>query len=279
MEHEERGITNEGCIYEDKIEFRKNNEITILDFYSNQYIHSTREIWKQRILEGQIQVNGEVIQDPNTKITKKMGGKTIRYFRYLKLQLFFLKKHCFSPSWQEPIVETIPKFFKDIILYENEQLVVLNKPSGLPVLPSGKSLLLYFCLLKNSKGNYLETNLLKMLHKFYKENGYQVDFNQVAPVHRLGRGTSGSILFCKTKHAGNKLGYAMKNHNIKKTYLALACNFKSLLTKFTSKLEFAKKIIFLLIILLVQCLMKLLQQQVLFLQQAKMENLLFLIVK
>lgn len=71
-------------------------------------------------------------------------------------------------------------------------------------------------------GNYLETTLLKMLHKYYKESKIEVDFNQVAPVHRLGRGTSGSIVFCKTKVAGNKLGDAMKKHNIHKLYLALA---------------------------------------------------------
>lgn len=76
-----QGILNDGCSYEDKLEFRKSEQISILDFYTKQYTHSTRDVWKQRIEDGQITLNGEVISNPDTRITREMGGKTISYHR------------------------------------------------------------------------------------------------------------------------------------------------------------------------------------------------------
>lgn len=81
------GILNDGCSYEDKLEFSKSEQITILDFYTKQYTHSNREVWKQRIEDGQITVNGDVVSDPDTKITKQMAGKTISYYRYFVVML------------------------------------------------------------------------------------------------------------------------------------------------------------------------------------------------
>jgi 23S rRNA-/tRNA-specific pseudouridylate synthase len=46
-------------------------------------------------------------------------------------------------------------------------------------------------------------------------------FGKYSPVHRLGRGTSGVILWAKTKQAKSFLGKAIIDHKVKKVYLAL----------------------------------------------------------
>ncbi|MGK7932159.1 MAG: RluA family pseudouridine synthase [Microcystaceae cyanobacterium] len=165
---------NQGWTYTDKIQ--TNDEgITVLDYYIRNYPHSTQEEWLDRILTGQICLNHQIIS-PDTKLK---AGQTLTYDR--------------SP-WQEP---DVPLSFK--ILHEDDHLLVINKPSGLPVLPGG---------------NFLEHTLLHQLkHKFPHE--------KVVPIHRLGRGTSGLILIGRSKLGRSYLTQQMRNRQIKKVYRTL----------------------------------------------------------
>lgn len=97
------------------------------------------------------------------------------------------------PPWEEEDVPTgIP------VLAEGEGWMVLHKPSGLPVLPGG--------------GFLLHT----LLHIARERHG-----RTMAPVHRLGRGTSGAMLFTTTAAAARALSRDMREGRISKTYLAL----------------------------------------------------------
>ena len=125
---------------------------TVLDFYTARYRHSRRAVWQTRIETGQILLEGASTQ-ANTLLKL---GQTLCYVR--------------SP-WQEPIV---PLDFD--VLYEDEDLWVIAKPSGLPVLPGGA---------------FLEHTLLHQLRARYQDC-------QPVPVHRLGRGTSGAMLVAKS---------------------------------------------------------------------------------
>eukprot|EP01117_Protostelium_nocturnum_P020035 TRINITY_DN8840_c0_g1_i2.p1 TRINITY_DN8840_c0_g1~~TRINITY_DN8840_c0_g1_i2.p1 ORF type:complete len:339 (+),score=124.25 TRINITY_DN8840_c0_g1_i2:58-1074(+) len=185
MDH--KGILNDGFVYEDKIT-EKHDGISVFDFYCKEYIHSSPETWKRKIEEGNIFVDGNVERDLNAKLKK---GQRLEYKR--------------SP-WIEPIIEGINHNPIEII-YESDQVVVFNKPSGLPVLPSGE---------------YLQTTLLNYARNHYRsiENQQHVA-SSIAPVHRLGRGTSGAIIFSKTNESGRCLGIAMQKHEIKKKYRAL----------------------------------------------------------
>ncbi|MEM9945237.1 MAG: pseudouridine synthase, partial [Cyanobacteria bacterium P01_D01_bin.36] len=69
------------------------------------------------------------------------------------------------------------------ILYEDDHLWVIAKPSGLPVLPGG---------------GFLEHTLLYQLRDRYPTQ-------TPIPVHRLGRGTSGAILIAKSQTARTHL--------------------------------------------------------------------------
>ncbi|NQZ62672.1 RluA family pseudouridine synthase, partial [Crocosphaera sp.] len=98
------------------------------------------------------------------------------------------------PPWEEP---EVPLSFD--CLYEDDHLLVMNKPSGLPVLPGG---------------GFLENTLLWQLKKQYPHN-------PPTPIHRLGRGTSGLMLMGKTAIARSHLSQQMREHKIKKVYRTL----------------------------------------------------------
>jgi 23S rRNA pseudouridine1911/1915/1917 synthase len=97
------------------------------------------------------------------------------------------------PPWDEAAV---PANFE--IVHEDAAILVINKPSGLPTMPAG---------------GYLEHTLLSLLRDRYPE---------ARPLHRLGRFTSGLVLFARTKPAASMLARAWRDHNVRKTYRTLA---------------------------------------------------------
>jgi len=99
------------------------------------------------------------------------------------------------PPWIEP---DAPQHFE--VLLDDLHLLAVNKPSGLPTLPGG---------------GFLENTLLRLVQKQYPN---------VNPVHRLGRGTSGIVLFAKTPLAASHLTANWNTPKTQKIYRALAQN-------------------------------------------------------
>jgi 23S rRNA pseudouridine1911/1915/1917 synthase len=85
------------------------------------------------------------------------------------------------------------------VLYEDAELVVVAKPSGLPVLPGG---------------GFLEHTLLWQLQQRYPQNS-------PIPIHRLGRGTSGLMLLARSPQARAALSRQLRDRHIHKLYRAL----------------------------------------------------------
>jgi 23S rRNA pseudouridine1911/1915/1917 synthase len=83
------------------------------------------------------------------------------------------------------------------IIFENEDCVVLNKPSGLLSVPDRKQ---------------LEVNLKNLL-----EAKYGVIFT----VHRLDAPTSGVIIFAKNEHTHKDLSQQFENRQTKKLYIGI----------------------------------------------------------
>ncbi len=104
------------------------------------------------------------------------------------------------PPWIEP---DTPQHFE--ILLEDAHLLAVNKPSGLPTLPGA---------------GFMENTLLRLVQKKI----VQKQTPNANPVHRLGRGTSGIVLFAKTAQAAAKLGADWNTPRIQKIYWALAQN-------------------------------------------------------
>ena len=147
---------------------------SLLDFLAATYRHSSREVWAQRIDEGLVQLNGET-----AKADQRLNaGDEIVWNR---------------PPWKE---ETVPSGFT--ILYEDDALICVDKPSGLPTLPGG---------------GFLHNTLLDQLRQVRPE---------AAPLHRLGRTTSGIIVCALTAEARSRISEAWARGEVEKSYRALA---------------------------------------------------------
>lgn len=91
-------------------------------------------------------------------------------------------------------------FPKELILYEDADLMVINKPHGLAV----------------QGGSNMTIHLDMMLDTLPKRNGYRP-----SSVHRLDKDTSGCLLIAKKRNIAAKLGEALKNREFEKYYLAI----------------------------------------------------------
>jgi 23S rRNA pseudouridine1911/1915/1917 synthase len=84
------------------------------------------------------------------------------------------------------------------ILFEDAALLAVAKPSGLPTLPGG--------------GDFLDHTLLALVRRRHPE---------ASPMHRLGRGTSGLVLFAPTTGAAKPLQAAFREEGTRKVYRTL----------------------------------------------------------
>lgn len=147
---------------------------TVLDYLAATRTHSTAAEWAERLGRGEIEIEGA--RAHGAAILRP--GHTVVWHR---------------PPWDEP---DVPSQFE--VVYEDEALVAVDKPSGLPTMPAG---------------GFLQHTLLNLLRERYPE---------ASPMHRLGRYTSGMVLFSRTREAGSALAKAWRDHAVKKTYRALA---------------------------------------------------------
>ncbi len=101
-------------------------------------------------------------------------------------------------------VEIIPENIPFEIIFEDEDIVVVNKAAGMVVHPG--------------HGNYTGT-LLNALAWYFNEKGE----TEMAPslVHRIDKDTSGVLLIAKSEMAQTKLGKQFFDHTIDRKYLAL----------------------------------------------------------
>ena len=89
---------------------------------------------------------------------------------------------------------------RDMVIYQDDAVIVFNKPSGLPV----------------QGGGGIDLSLDLLLTAFAKSNGKTPRL-----VHRLDRGTSGVVIAARTKPAAAFLSEEFAARRAKKTYLAL----------------------------------------------------------
>jgi 23S rRNA pseudouridine1911/1915/1917 synthase len=167
-------MLNKGYDYPDRIA-ASDAGVSVAAFYTRHYRHSTGEEWQKKIERGEVLLNGQ----PASSDEILSPGDLLIYHR---------------PPWDEPDAPT-----EFAALFEDDDVLVLAKPSGLPVLPGGF---------------FLENTLL---YRVRERHGASC-----SPLHRLGRGTSGAILFTRNARAARSLARAMFERRILKVYLALA---------------------------------------------------------
>ncbi|MBW0174773.1 MAG: RluA family pseudouridine synthase [Vulcanococcus sp.] len=146
---------NQGHAYRDRVD---RPAASIAGFYAERYRHSDQAVWMERLAAGEIWCNGQQLRADAALTT----GDRLVWHR---------------PPWQEAAV---PVLSQRSIVFDDGDLLVLNKPSGLPVLPAG---------------GFLEHTLLKQLQGWVTAGRICATAGQPRPVHRLGRFTSG-LLVC-----------------------------------------------------------------------------------
>ncbi len=152
---------------------------------SNRFKEHSRSYLQHLISDGQVLINGDKVKK---REKCKVGDK---------IQITFLEKQQIDLS---------PKKIDIDILYEDDYLLIVNKPSGLVVHPGTKNLTDTF------------VNAL-----VYHLNGTPQcgDENRPGIVHRLDKDTSGVMIAVKDPKCHKKLSAMFKEHKIEKHYLAI----------------------------------------------------------
>lgn len=97
----------------------------------------------------------------------------------------------------------IPASYDLSILYEDDHLIVVNKPAGMDTHPNVPE----------------QKNTLANAVAFYLQS--KGEFRQVKHVHRLDRNTTGAVLFAKHPFIGALLDVMLEKRQIKRTYVAI----------------------------------------------------------
>ena len=165
----------------------KNYEKRIDNILSNFTPNLSRTKIKRLILEENLIINGIISNNVSKKV--KIGDKII-----LKIP-------------KEKEVKIKPYNYNLDIIYEDEELIVLNKKAGISVHPGA--------------GNYDKT-IVNALINYNRKNLSDIggDFRP-GIVHRIDKDTSGLIVIAKNNFSHNKLSEQFKKHSIKRVYYAL----------------------------------------------------------
>ncbi|MBN1494228.1 RluA family pseudouridine synthase [Candidatus Peregrinibacteria bacterium] len=167
-----------------------NAKLRIDKFLAKDFKRYSRSCLQKLILENKIKVNGSPI---SSSYKLKAGDK-------VALELPIERKI------KKPTRQRIPLK----IIFENNDLAVINKPAGMVVHAS-------------EQGQHLEGALVNaLLYKYGKEKLSDTGgILRPGIVHRLDKDTSGLIIIAKNNRIHKYLVNMMKNREIEKKYIAL----------------------------------------------------------
>lgn len=163
---------NRGHTYRERIDERAAGR-TLLGHLA-VFTHATLAEWRARIEAGLVRLDGATASAE--QVLRK--GQSLTWAR---------------PPWEEPPVPLCMA-----VLHQDDDLLAVGKPRGLPTMPAG--------------GVFLEHTLLAVVQRRSPE---------AVPMHRLGRGTSGIVLFARTAIARSAVQAAFRAHEVRKLYRAL----------------------------------------------------------
>ena len=167
---------------------KKNNGKRLDVFLAENINHLTRSFLKKLIENEQVELNKKVLKTPSTKV--KYNDQVII-------------------SIIENNVKNIrPKEIKLDIVYEDNDILVINKPKGMVVHPGA--------------GNHENTLVNALLFKYKKKLSNVNGPLRPGIVHRIDKETSGLLVIAKNNLAHSNLGDQFSNHSIERKYLCLA---------------------------------------------------------
>jgi len=161
-----------------------------LDVYLSKKLEISRN-QAQRLTEKNVFVNGETPKKSGMKV--KVGDE-ITLDRTIKRES-----------------KIVPKDIAFDIVYEDEDLIVVNKPRGLVVHPA--------------VGHPDDTLANALAYRYNISQEMASDENRMGIVHRIDKDTSGLLLVAKTPEAKENLSKQIFNHDVDREYLCLAYGY------------------------------------------------------
>ena len=142
---------------------------------------------KNLIINKKLKINGIIVEDPSKKILKKDN---------ISLEIPKPKKASLKPY-----------DYKLDIVYEDNDLIIINKPAGISMHPGA--------------GNY-DNTLVNALINYDSKNLSNIG-DELRPgiVHRIDKDTSGLVIVAKNNKTHENLSLQFSNHTIKRIYQAL----------------------------------------------------------
>ncbi len=156
-------------------------------FLSNRIKNLTRSNLKKVIESKKVRVNDLIVSSPSKKVK---NNQTI-------LVSFDNK--------DDKVIK--PYNIKLDILYEDKDILIVNKPSGMVVHPGA--------------GNFDKTLVNALIHKYKKKLSNINGTLRPGIVHRIDKDTSGILVVAKNNLAHSNLGDQFSQHTIKRKYIAL----------------------------------------------------------
>lgn len=167
----------------------------IYDYLCSQFPHIEAAEWQQRFNDGLIyDANGIKLQSDSPF----QPNSHVFYYRFLKHEIH------------------VP--FEHDILFENDDLMVVDKPHFLTMSPTGQ---------------YVQETLLVRLKN-------QTGIEQLTPIHRLDRETAGVVLFSKRAETRGIYQQMFAERKVQKTYHAIAPYTADIQFPFTLRLHMDK---------------------------------------
>ena len=150
---------------------------TIFDFLLQQFPEVGEQVWRSRMQRG------EVVDESGNAYTESSSyrwGSRLFYYREIEHET--------------------PIPFQENVLYQDQHILVVDKPHFLPVIPSGRFL--------------HETLLVRLKNK--------LALPDLSPIHRLDRETAGVMIFSINQASRGAYQSLFQQRSVKKEYQALA---------------------------------------------------------
>ena len=149
---------------------------TIAAFLIERFPGVAKEAWHHRLQQGEVR---EEHGTPITPTQRHQAGLKLYYYRHIEAET--------------------PIPFEATVLFQDDLLVVADKPHFLPVTPGGKYL--------------QETLLVRLKHR--------LGIDDLTPIHRLDRETAGVVMFCADPKARAAYAAMFAQRQVVKRYEAI----------------------------------------------------------
>lgn len=169
---------------------RNQSPLRIDNFLNDRIKNVSRTRIQQGIKSGAITVNGNLVK-PNFKIAPSQEIKVI------------------VPRHQD--LEITPENIPLDIIYEDEELMVINKPAGIVVHPG----------VGNRTGTLLNAIAFYLKMDLSKSDPEKFNFARLGMVHRIDKETSGLLVIAKTEFSLSHLSKQFFDHTSSREYIAL----------------------------------------------------------